>query len=146
MKTTNFLPLGISFRKIDCNSRLFQKIYTRDSYTDASYAFATFTNEKLTLIGNLLQEHRDKNVPQPHTEKKVRSFISRFNMLVHEALAIHPTHDYALVLCQEFCQLVRSIEDSRIVMGVKHYLRQIVEYFAVPYSEYLAKEHHDYKN
>ncbi len=133
LRTTNFLPLSISFHKIDRNPEFFRQIYKRDSYIDAAYAFATNQNELLTRIGKLLESARPfYNSPQ-HTEKKVRSFISRFNALVHRALLIHPTHSDTLTVIRGFAGLINSIEDSAILFSVKPLLREYVEYFFYPY-------------
>lgn len=133
LRATNFLPLAIAFHKIDCNPDFFRQIYKRDSYTDAAYAFATHQNELLTIIGEKLQYWHQINSPATHTEKKVRSFISRFNALVHRALLTHPTHSDTLVIIRSFAWLINSIEDSKIVADVKPMLREYVEYFFLPY-------------
>ncbi|QIW88584.1 hypothetical protein [Pseudanabaena phage PA-SR01] len=135
LRSTNFLPLSISFRKIDRNLEFFKKIYKRDSYIDAAYAFVTHQNELLTIIGEKLQYWHQVNNPATHTEKKVRSFVSRFNALVHRALLTHPTHSDVLVIIRGFAGLINSIEDSKIVADVKPLLREYVEYFFLPYVE-----------
>lgn len=130
---TNFLPLSIAFHKIDHNSEFFRQIYRRDSYIDAAYAFATNQNELLTRISRILESARSfYNSPQ-HTEKKIRSFISRFNALVHRALLTHPTHSDTLTVIRGFAGLINSIEDSKIVADVKPLLCEYVEYFFYPY-------------
>jgi hypothetical protein len=133
LRATNFLPLSIAFHKIDRNSEFFRQIYKRDSYIDASYAFATKQNELLTRIGNKLQYWHQVGNPATHTEKKVRSFISRFNSLVHRALLTHPTHSDTLIIIRGFAGLINSIDDSKIVADVKPLLREYVEYFFLPY-------------
>lgn len=130
---TNFLPLSTSFRKIDRNPEFFRQIYKRDSYIDAAYAFSTNQNELLTRISKKLQYWHQVGNPATHTERKVRSFVSRFNALVHRALATHPTHSDTLVIIGGFSGLINSIEDSKIVADVKPLLREYVEYFFLPY-------------
>ena len=133
LRATNFLPLSISFHKIDRNPDFFRQIYKRDSYIDAAYAFATHQTELLTEIGEKLQYWHQVGNPATHTEKKVRAFISRFNALVHRALLTHPTHSDTLVVIRGFAGLINSIEDSKIVADIKPLLREYVEYFFYPY-------------
>lgn len=133
MHNTNFLPLSIAWYKIDYNQGFFRQIYKRDSYTDAAYAFATNQNELLTRIGKILESVRSFYNPPLHTEKKVRSFISRFNALVHLALMTHPTHGFTSQIILGFAGLINSIENSKIVADVKPLLREYVEYFFYPY-------------
>ena len=134
LRATNFLPLSIAFHKIDRNPDFFRQIYKRDSYIDAAYAFATNQNALLTRIGDYHRYHQKWSCSQSrHTEKKVRSFISRFNALVHRALLTHPTHSDTLVIIRGFAGLINSIEDSKIVANVKPLLREYVEYFFLPY-------------
>ena len=133
-RATNFLPLSIAFHKVDRNPDFFRQIYKRDSYIDASYSFATNQNELLTKIGKYCKYFRKYHGTHGlHTEKKVRSFISRFNALVHKALLIHPTHADTLIVIRGFAGLINSIEDSKIVVEVKPLLREYVEYFFYPY-------------
>jgi hypothetical protein len=129
LRATNFLPLSIAFHKIDRNSEFFRQIYKRDSYTDAAYAFATNQNELLHQIGYYVIGIGGER----HTERKVRSFISRFNSLVHRALLTHPTHSDTLIIIRGFAGLINSIDDSKIVANVKPLLREYVEYFFLPY-------------
>jgi hypothetical protein len=133
LRATNFLPLSISFHKIDRNQEFFRQIYKRGSYIDAAYSFATNQNELLTRIGNKLQYWHQVGNPATHTERKVRSFVSRFNSLVHRALLTHPTHSDTLVVIRGFAGLINSIEDSKIVADVKPLLREYVEHFFLPY-------------
>jgi hypothetical protein len=133
LRATNSLPLSIAFHKIDRNSEFFRQIYKRDSYTDAAYSFATNQNELFAIISNKLQYWHQVGNPATHTEKKVRSFISRFNALVHRALLTHPTHSDTLVVIRGFAGLINSIEDSKIIADVKPLLREYVEYFFHPY-------------
>jgi hypothetical protein len=133
LRATNFLPLSISFHKIDRNQEFFRQIYKRGSYIDAAYSFATNQNELLTRIGNKLQYWHQVGNPATHTERKVRSFVSRFNALVHRALLTHPTHSDTLAVIRGFAGLINSIEDSKIVADVKPLLREYVEYFFYPY-------------
>lgn len=58
LRATNFLPLSISFNKIDRNPEFFRQIYRRGSYIDAAYAFATHQTELLTEIGTILASSR----------------------------------------------------------------------------------------
>jgi hypothetical protein len=129
LRATNFLPLSIAFHKIDRNSEFFRQIYKRDSYTDAAYAFAINQNELLHQIGYYVIGIGGER----HTERKVRSFISRFNSLVHRALLTHPTHSDTLIIIRGFAGLINSIDDSKIVANVKPLLREYVEYFFLPY-------------
>lgn len=129
LRATNFLPLSIAFHKIDRNPDFFRQIYKRDSYTDAAYAFANHQNELLQEMEYYTLGIRGER----HTEKKVRSFISRFNTLVHRALLTHPTHSDVLVIILGFAGLINSIEDSKIVADVKPLLREYVDYFFLPY-------------
>lgn len=134
IRATNFLPLAIAFHKIDRNPEFFRQIYKRDSYIDAAYAFATYQNELLTKIGEYCRYFRKFHGNHGlHTEKKVRSFISRFNALVHRALLTHPTHSDTLVIIRSFTGLINSIEDSLVLVDVKPLLRKYVEYFFLPY-------------
>lgn len=133
LRATNFLPLSISFNKIDRNPEFFRQIYRRGSYIDAAYAFATHQTELLTEIGENLQYWHQVGNPATHTERKVRAFISRFNALVHRALVTHPTHSDTLIIIHGFAGLINSIEDSRIVSNIKPLLHEYVEYFLYPY-------------
>ena len=133
MHNTNFLPLSIAWHKIDYNQEFFKQLYHRDSYIDAAYAFSTKSIDILAIISNILSKSRSDGLPQPHTEKKVRSFISRFNALVHLALMTYPTHGFTSQIILGFAGLINSIEDSKICIDIKPLLREYVEYFFYPY-------------